>query len=91
MNKKCNKALFATKEDAKAKLKAISLEPPKDGGKINKRGRPIKPIRVYFCSPCNGWHLTSYSKSKLAAIKRSQIQAIANQWIRKKGWGKDNP
>lgn len=86
MKQRCNKATYPSKEEAREKLKEIQAEPPKENAKRNRRGKPLKPRRAYFCPRCEGWHLTSMSVAKAQAIKLSHIRSIAEQWVRKKGW-----
>jgi len=45
----CDKKTFATEKDARRSLKTIR----------NAEGDNKKPIRVYECPECSGWHLTS--------------------------------
>jgi uncharacterized protein (DUF3820 family) len=44
----CDKKTFATKQDARNSLKKIR--------QVNENGE--RPIRVYECEFCSGWHLT---------------------------------
>lgn len=88
MKKICKKAVFATKEEAKKRLKEIQNEKSPEHGKKNVHGKILKPKRAYFCPPCNGWHLTSFSMAKFLAVKQKQIRMVAEEWIRKKGWNK---
>lgn len=62
----CNKAIFHTEDAAKRALK-----------EINKRDRrKKKPKRVYHCSKCGYYHLTSKSVSEykrgVAAVKKKK-------------------
>lgn len=49
----CEKLTFATEKIAKQALKDIKNTPQKHK----------KPIRVYECDKCGGWHLTSQEKN----------------------------
>ena len=83
----CKKKRFATKQEAKIRLKQIK------GQSDDKREKT--PLRVYLCDVCNGFHLTSMTKNeqKLARQRqtpewqfRNRISKIAHQWINKKKW-----
>lgn len=83
----CKKKRFATKEEAKVRLKQIKLQLD------DKRERT--PLRVYPCEVCGGFHLTSMTKSEQRIVQkrqtpewqfRNRISKIAHQWINKKKW-----
>jgi hypothetical protein len=57
---KCNKANFATKEDAVKKISDI---------KETDRGTKIKPRRSYYCKICQCFHLTSMTKKQQYSLK----------------------
>jgi hypothetical protein len=48
----CGKKLFSSQKSAENKLRVIQ----------NDRKSERKPIRAYYCSKCNGWHLTHKPK-----------------------------
>jgi hypothetical protein len=50
-----SKTRFTTEEEAEAALIWILLE---------GEDAPYKPVRVYACGPCAGWHLTSLQQSR---------------------------
>lgn len=54
-NNFCDKALFATKKIANARIREIQ-------GTHSKTG--LKPIRSYYCDTCGGWHLTKQEKNE---------------------------
>lgn len=41
---------------------------------MNRRNRQIKPgerrvMNIYWCTPCDGWHMTSMTKNKYERLK----------------------
>lgn len=48
----CGKKIFSTQKSAENKLKVIAKD----------RKTHTKPIRAYYCTKCNGWHLTHKPK-----------------------------
>lgn len=80
---RCVKKRFDTREEATQRLQEINGT--RDGRK--------KPMRVYGCQICMGFHLTSIEKSThRKVIERKQINIskrlyrTALYWVRKKGW-----
>lgn len=53
--KEANKIIFPTEKDAKFELKRI---------REFKQKNNWKPVRVYECRACSGWHLTSKPHEK---------------------------
>lgn len=81
----CTKKRFATRPLAVQRIAEI-----KQKGEVREKN----PIREYFCKECGGYHLTSSPmsqkrKKKLAERKKNFPEKMANHWIKKKGWGKD--
>lgn len=83
LQERCEKKRFSTKEEAQERLNEIRAI---DDGKR-------KPIRIYGCRVCNGFHLTSFDRSLQRTVEHrkainisKRIYRTALYWIRKKGW-----
>jgi flagellar biosynthesis chaperone FliJ len=81
----CVKATYRTKEEATRNLEKIR----------SKSDRGKKPLRVYRCSKCKKWHLTSFTKKKQKEIKeitspeskqKKRVEKLAEIWIKKNKW-----
>jgi hypothetical protein len=86
--KPCEKKKFPSKEDA-----LIRLEEIKTGKGNPERKGNLK--RVYFCSECKSWHLTSMSNKEHQNIKikhrifeNDKYGDIANEFRKKNNWNK---
>ena len=53
------KKRFATVGDAKSVLTKPAIPPRVDGRRVKRRMNKRKETRSYYCSDCNGYHLTS--------------------------------
>jgi hypothetical protein len=59
----CTKCVYPTPWHASRALKAIQNKSGSREGKM--------PRRIYFCTACGGWHLTSMAKSEIAWLRKS--------------------
>lgn len=57
MKGNCNKAIFLDKKSAQTALNTLKVGKRKSNGR--RRKVKHRPIRVYYCTNCKGWHLTS--------------------------------
>lgn len=64
----CGKKIF-TKREAEAILKKK--------GRSRKRGKKEK--RMYYCEPCNGWHLTSQEEEP-KLVQNNISKKFKKQW-----------
>ncbi|WP_132055357.1 hypothetical protein [Pseudocnuella soli] len=53
--------------------------------------REKKPVRVYYCTECGGYHLTSAAmdkkqKNKILKRKAAAVIRAAQHWTKRKGW-----
>ena len=67
----CKKVTYQTREDAKYALKHLSDKKNHTHGKSS-------PLRYYFCTPCNGWHLTKKKKA-IVPPKKTDLKYF-NEW-----------
>lgn len=70
MHEKCKKAKYDTRRAAQKALSRI---------KNDYDVRDKTPIRVYFCEPCNKFHLTSQEKHPIERQHDVKLK-FKNQW-----------
>lgn len=81
---KCKeKVKFDTRDDSKKRLQEI----------LSCDDKRKKPLRVYFCDLCKGFHLTSWSKSKkkfvqvkFENINQKRIHSVVEFFAKRKKW-----
>lgn len=83
LQERCPKKRFSSREEAQERLNEIRAI---DDGKR-------KPLRIYGCSICHGFHLTSFDRSLQRTVQQrrainlsKRLYRTALYWIRKKGW-----
>jgi hypothetical protein len=82
----CSKARFPSRALALQRLAEIQTK---------GEDREKKPVRVYSCNECGGYHLTSSALDKkqqkqIMKSKAAGVRNAADKWMKRKGWQRDS-
>lgn len=74
----CGKEIYKSKSEAKAAIQGLHAK---------RKGGNNRPICVYFCDECQGFHVASKRKKKRPKSYRKELEGEfhATRWAKTKG------